>query len=261
MLGKADGTQAVRRALKLARLVAETQRRGARLTDLARYSGLSIATASRILRCLADERILLFDDRTRSYRLGSLAYELGLAARGDARRLNRWLPLVRAIADETGETAYLVGRSGAEAVCLAQASARSSIRAVPLEVGDRLPLGVGAASLALLAALPDPEIDDVLRENASANQAYGRNALPEMLLGAVAETRRQGFAQTLNVDVPGLSTTTFRTAGVGVKLPGEGPRLQLAVSTAFVVGADDRRHLDIAATIRRMVAAFAAQAT
>lgn len=254
---KSDGTQAVRRALKLVRLVAETQQRGARLTDLARYSDLTIATASRILRCLAEERLLLFDERTRSYRIGSLAYELGLAARRDVGLINRWLPLVRGIADETGETAYLVGRSGAEAVCLVRVSARSSIRAVPFEVGDRLPLGVGAGSLALLASLSNEEIDDILSENVSANEDFGRNAYPDRLRQAVAETREAGFSFTFNVNVPGLLTNSFRTAGVGLVLPHEeDTHSQLAVSTAFVVGPDEQRHIGLAAIMKEKVSEF-----
>lgn len=260
MSGKADGLQAIRRALKLVRLVAETQRMGARPTELARCAGLNVATTSRILRGLTEQRLLQYDERTRSYRMGPLAYELGLAARREAQLFNRLRPLLQQIADATGETAYLVARSGAEAVCLGYVAATSAIRAIPFETGDRLPLGIGAGSLALLAALGDDEVAAVLSENRSLAEAYGPHARPDAIAGAVALARGAGYAFTANMAVPGLANSTFRTAGVGVHLPASSASTaQLAISLAFVVtdnGEEQHRHF--AAIIQREIARYLA---
>ena len=255
---KTDGLQAVRRALKLIKLVAETQRRGSRPTDLARCAGLNVATTSRILRGLTEERMLQYDERTRSYRMGPLAYELGLAAQREALVINRYRPLLQHIANESGETAYLVARSDTEAVCLGYVAATSTIRAIPFQTGDRLPLGIGAGSLALLASLSDDEIERVLAENESVSEAFGENALPSAIRHAVERTRQCGFSFTANVDVPGLANSTFRTAGVGMRLPEiEQSPAQLAVGLAFVLADDsDDRYETFAHVIQREIERF-----
>jgi len=258
MAEKTDGLQAVRRALKLIKLVAETQRRSARPTDLARCAGLNVATTSRILRGLTEERMLEYDKRTRSYRIGPLAYELGLAAQREAQLLNRLRPLLQRIATATEETAYLVARSDMDAVCLGYVAATSAIRAIPFQPGDRLPLGVGAGSLALLSSLPDDEIGAILCENAPISEAFGENALAPAIRQAVQQTRDNGFSFTSNVDVPGLANNAFRTAGVGIVLPAMSASLaQLSVSIAFVVADDnDQRHKEFADVIRREIEGY-----
>lgn len=258
MAERTEGLQSIRRALRLARLVAETQRRGARVTDLASYAGVNVATASRILRGLTEERLLRFDERTRSYRIGPLAYELGLAARGELRIRERCMPLLERIATETRETTYLIARSDTEAVCLANVAGTGSIRAVLFEIGDRLPLGIGAGSLALLAQLGNSEVDEILEENSNLADTFGERASLSALRTAVAETRRLGYAYTHDLWVPGDRNHALITAGVGLAIPKEQTAtIQLAVSIAFVTrGGAEEEYTRFAAIMRAAVQEF-----
>ena len=77
---QASGTQSIDRAVQLLRLVASQGTGGARLTDLAYEAGLTPPTARRILKRLTDHGLAAQDAETQRYSLGSLVYELGLAA-------------------------------------------------------------------------------------------------------------------------------------------------------------------------------------
>ena len=258
MTERTEGLQSIRRALRLARLVAETQRRGARVTDLACYANLNVATASRILRGLTEERLLRFDERTRSYRVGPLAYELGLAARGELRIRERWTPLLQRIAAETGETTYLIAQSDIDAVCLASVAGSGPIRAVLFEVGDRIPLGIGAGSLALLAQLTDPEVNEILEANSNLADAFGEHASVSAMQTAVAVTRRVGYAYTHDLWAPGDRTRALVAAGVGLAIPPERTTtIPLAVSIAFVAGGGaEAEHSRFATTMRQAMQEF-----
>jgi len=87
------------------------------------------------------------------------------------------------------------------------------IRALPLDVGIRRPLGVGAGGLAILAALPEEEAEELVRINGSRYQAFG-GLTAEHLLQAVVEARERGYAFLDSVATPG-------TAALGVAIPCE----------------------------------------
>ena len=126
--------------------MAKFQRGGATLAKITGATELSRSTAFRLLHYLADARLLEFDKRRRCYYVGPLTYELGLAARGQADLVANWKDRMELVCAKTGLTTYLVVRSDMEGVCLATAHGPSVIRSVPLMVGQRLPLGIGAGS-------------------------------------------------------------------------------------------------------------------
>src|SRR5690606_4011255 len=101
-------------------------------------------------------------ESTRRYRLGRMAFELGLAASSmyDLRDACR-APL-RALAETVGDTVYLTVRSGLEGVCEDRYEGPSPVRVITLEIGSRRPLGQGAGGLAILSFLPDGERDQVI---------------------------------------------------------------------------------------------------
>ena len=75
-----------------------------------------------------------------------------------------WRDAVNELARTTGVTAYLMGRSGFESVCLYRAEGSGVVRVIPVEPGQRRPLGVGAGATALLASTADLDLDALLKE-------------------------------------------------------------------------------------------------
>ena len=76
---RTEGAQAVGRAVEILRAVARCQRSGATLAKVMSVTTLSRSTSFRLLRYLTEERLLQFHEEDRTYFIGPLAYELGLA--------------------------------------------------------------------------------------------------------------------------------------------------------------------------------------
>lgn len=219
------GTQTVGRAVALLRLIASHGAAGARLLDVAAQSGLQRPTVYRLLRQLHKDRLLTQDPLTKRYHLGVLLYELGLAAPSPIRRLERMRPMLKALATSTEDSVYLTMRSGDEVVCLACEEGGFPIRARTFEVGARRPLGVGAAGLALLAALPPPEIQLVMERNADTVTRYDLNA--ESLHARVRDTHARGYALSVGTIAEGVT-------GIAACVPTLAGASYLAVSIAAI---------------------------
>ncbi|MET0543801.1 MAG: helix-turn-helix domain-containing protein [Variovorax sp.] len=206
-----DGTQVLRRAAGILRSVAQGGAHGTPLADIARTHGLARTTAHRILRCLADEGLLEQGEADKRYRVGRLLHELGMAPGASAAEIAHWRPVVEAVAQRTGVTAYLMRRSGVEAVCLVKVDGSGVIRFVPVEVGQRRLLGLGAGATALLAALPPAEVDELIRTIAPGLRDHPRVS-PQSLEAAVKLVRRTGFAMS-------QGTVAVHGFGLGLVVP------------------------------------------
>jgi len=222
------GAQAIRRAMDVIRAIARLQRSDASLSRVAHATGLNQSTAFRILKSLVEERMLYYDEVARTYHLGVLAFELGLAAGGKSRVQEFYLPAVEEIAARTRLTTYLMARSDTEAVCLLCKEGAAVIRAKPIEVGQRLPLGIGGGSVAILATLDDDEIKEVL-----AAQEYDFDLFPggrdEMarILDRVEGVRQNGYSISSGSVASGV-------CGIGVPVLPQRGLMQLAVSVSAV---------------------------
>lgn len=181
------------RAMHLLRLLATAGRRGLGLTELAQRTGLPHPSVHRLLQHLMAERMVSQTETTRRYRLGRMAFELGLAAASMYDLRDACREPLRDLAEHVGDTVYLTVRSGLEGVCEDRYEGPSPIRVVTLDIGSRRPLGQGAGGLAILSFLPDGErestLEAVVELLANKGIAAGSN-----LHHDVAECRANGFA-------------------------------------------------------------------
>jgi len=193
----------VERIAAILRLLAAGDDRGASLQVISETLDLKKPTAHRILSALSDNGLVFQDMTTRNYRLGHAAAVLGRTAleqdiAGAARA-----SLVR-LAGLSGDTAFASAIEGPAAICVAREVGDFPIRTLTLSVGDRRPLGVGAGSLALLAALPDAAVERALKRNESWLRDF-QGFEPDWLRQKVAETRRHGFAENDGRIVSGMA--------------------------------------------------------
>lgn len=187
----------LKRGVVLLKLLATGGARGCPLSELAEKSGMPHPSAHRILKQLIAERLVAHNPETHRYRLGSLAFELGMAGSTmyDVRDLCE--PAMAELERATEDTVYLVLRSGFEAVCMHRCEGSFPIRTLVLEVGSRRPLGVGAGGLAILAAIASEERDEIIARVAPALPLFGmltENALRD----ACTQTAASGVAVIQN---------------------------------------------------------------
>jgi DNA-binding IclR family transcriptional regulator len=187
------GAQVVVRAMQLLKLVSE-RGDGRSVSDLVAKSHLTRPTTYRLLSALQSGGLIEQDSETKRWYLGPESYVLGaLAARRfNIERLAR--DFVMRLANETGESAFLSIRRGSQCVCLLREEGTYPIRTHVLQPGDRFPLGVGAAGLAILSATDDAEVSAILE--ASQYQLAQRYPVfsPKLIKQFVAETREAGYA-------------------------------------------------------------------
>jgi DNA-binding IclR family transcriptional regulator len=187
-----SGTQSIERALILMREIAAHNRTGTRLLDLASRTGLQRPTVHRMLKCLTLENMVQQDPESHRYFLGPMVFELGLTAAPRFNLREICHPAMSRIADATGDTVFLTQRSGLDAVCLDRHEGTFPIKTFTLEIGMRRPLGVGTGSLAILSALPDEEVRDIVNANAPRLPEYGLT--PVALVGQVKKAQKLGYA-------------------------------------------------------------------
>lgn len=191
-----DGTQAIRRAAAILRQIAHVSgETSANLRSISEAVDLPRSTTHRILKSLTDTGLAAYAPATRTYEVGMLSYELGLAVSDQVLALAPWMACVDRVMARSNVTTYLMRRSGFEAVCIHKAEGRAVIRVIPVEVGQRRYLGVGAGATALLAGMADATVERVIDTIAP---ELGRfEALDaDVLRDAVAQTRETGFSES-----------------------------------------------------------------
>lgn len=229
----ADGTQAIRRAAAILRRIGQGNAQGVGLSAITDTVKLPRSTTHRILKCLVEEGLVRHDQDKRRYMVGRLTYELALAVTPDTLDIGRWRVAVDRVAQRTGVTSYLLSRSGMEATCLLKTDGNAVIRVIPVEVGQRRLLGVGAGSTALLAALEPQACENIIRAIAPHLPSY--SGLTEATVREiVAETRATGFAVS-------RSNVVRDAIGIGMAIPSSEGSPTLALSIAGLASqADDQ---------------------
>lgn len=198
------GTQAIRRLVDVLKVLAEYQESGLRFVEVAQLCGLQQPTTHRMLKALQAEQMVERDADTRRYRLGPLAFELGIAAAPQFNLLEMSAPSLRRLAEASGDTAFLFIRRGNDAVCIDRVLGHYSIQTPVVTVGSRQPLGVNAGGLAMLLALSSSEIDTILAAVATRLGVYG-NCDEADIRRLVARSRELGYASIGEMAVPGVT--------------------------------------------------------
>lgn len=220
-----SGTQVVTRASTLLKLVSEHSPEGISSSALAKEADLTRPTTHRLLSSLAKEGFLDFDSKKAKWHLGPELFLLGnlAAKRYDITEIAR--PIVREIADLTGESSFLSARRGNETVCILREEGAFPIRSFVLYEGVRFPLGVASAGLAILSFMPESELHSYLKQQTHLETEWGKAHNFEEIHKRVIQTRERGFA--LN---PGLIVEGSWGIGAAVFDPAGKPAWALSVT-------------------------------
>src|SRR5690606_7100326 len=121
--------------------------------------------------------------------LGGELYVLGMLASQRHGLLDMAAESLRRLSALSADTSFVSMRRDDYAVCLHREEGTHPVRTHALLTGDQNPLGVGAGSLAMLAALPEEEVEAILAriEGVLASQYPGYT--PDIVREDVARTR------------------------------------------------------------------------
>ena len=171
------------------------------ISEVARRTGLTRATARRILLTLAD--LGYVEASRREFALTRAVLELAkpFAERGDP-----WdyaLPYLESLTERTGESASIAVLDGTEILYVARVQTRR-LMTLAVTVGSRLPAHATSKGRVLLANLPEAELEAYFAQTAIARYTE-RTVVDEGELRAIlADVRRRGWAIVDQQLEPGL---------------------------------------------------------
>lgn len=236
------------RALAVIRTITDRAPQNLGVSTIARELNLPKAVAHRILKELAADGFLAFDEDTKLYRLGPGAVAVGMAA---LRTLDvpevarRYMTrLVRA----TGETATLSVRQGWARVYIDQVLSPYEVR-MSVSLGTSHPLHSGSSSKAILAALDDAEIAEYL-DHHPLNAVTGSTITSvSQLRVEIDRIRERGYAVSLGERQAGAGSVA-----AAVHHPGG-----YVFGSISLCGPQDRFTADVCESHGALVAAAAAE--
>ena len=237
------GGQFVDRALALLSTVGRHAERGITLTEAVEESGLNKPTCRRLLLALIRAGTVEQDEETRRYYLGQEAYVLGSLASRRFGLLQLSMESLQRLSRKTEDSTFLSVRRDRFSICLYREEGTYPVRTHALQAGFEHPLGVGAGSLAMLAALPDEDIEAILAANAAVLAEKYPMLPPERIRLDVALTRQKGFA--LN---PGRIFANSWGIGVALRTPEGGVAGALSIA-AIDSRMQDARQVELAASL------------
>lgn len=231
------GAQSIDRALQLLQIVAMHHAKGISLQQLVHASALDRTTAYRIASSLVHTRLLQRDPDSNLYRLGVETMALGMAAMERVPLIDMCIPIMKALARRSGESVFLVVRSGDYSHCLHLEEGPRPVRTFGESVGGLRLLGFGIPSFALLAQMTDANIAAHYERHAAEYQS--QRLTFAKLQRWVRQTREQGYAL---ITAKGLGGVGMRfamgscgDAAIGIVTPAvRSPRSRGPVLAAFL---------------------------
>jgi len=201
---KNSATQSLDRALALLDTVVDHAAEGLALPSIVTLSGLSKPTAHRLMNGLRQAALVDYDPLTRRFSPSFKLYRMGLAAGARFNIVEAAAAAMDRLAQQTGDTVYLSVRSGDQSVCVARRVGSFPIKTLTLEVGDARPLGLGAGSLALLAATEGEEFEAILSRNRETLEQHVHHSTDEVRRYC-QQTRRDGYSTNDGIMMPEMA--------------------------------------------------------
>ncbi|HEY1820203.1 MAG TPA: IclR family transcriptional regulator [Trebonia sp.] len=197
-----DRLTSVDNALWLLQLVAERQ--ALRVSEAADLLGVARSTAHRLLSALRRRDFLMQDKPNGVYRPGPALHAIGMAAisRIDIRRIAQ--PVLEQLRDQTRETSSLAILEGTMSRFIECCEGLSAVR-----VGSRTGIvryaHASAIGKAMLAALPDAELNRRYRDEELPAATPSSITSRHHLMLELASVRRQGYALNWEESSDGVS--------------------------------------------------------
>ena len=186
----AAGPRTLRRGLAVLAALRDQGPDGLSVTDIARLTGIQRPTIYRLLAALLDAGLVLPVTGTKKYR-AQLAVDPDTRSRDP--RVRQLLPVLRRLADRTGDAVFLVVRDEDDSISLHREIGSYPVQILATYAGKRQPLGVGSGGMALLAALPDEVARGIVERNSGRLDEYG-GMTPQEMYRLIENTRARGYS-------------------------------------------------------------------
>jgi DNA-binding IclR family transcriptional regulator len=188
-----QGAQAALRAVRLLKLFT-TDRPEMSLAEVSLASGLNKTTTHRLLRALQSESLIHRNSATNAYSLGAGLMALGIQALASSDLRRRVRPLLKMLAQESGETATLEVPVESSMLILDEVAGRHVVAAAG-NIGTRWPIHATSTGKAWIAF----EESGMERIGAGLPSLTAKTLTnKEHFLPQLSDIRRRGYAETVD---------------------------------------------------------------
>lgn len=180
--------QSIERAMAIVKVLASSaDSAGMSITEISKECDLALSTLHRILKAMTKQGLVEQDAQTKHYRLGIVWLEYGLQVYDTVDYVNKIKPELDRLSREVDESIYLSKRAGNESVIIERINSDNNQIRIHDQLGLRIPLTIGAANKAMLAALPTTEVRAILK------QLLPENAVDERIQ-LLQQVKHNGYA-------------------------------------------------------------------
>jgi IclR family pca regulon transcriptional regulator len=220
------------------------------LSQVAALASLDVSAAQRFTHTLATLGYLRKDDRSRKYALSPRLLEFTRHYLESSDLVSRAAPYLHELAMQTEEATNLTVLDGPEIVFVHRIVSRNVL--IPaVVVGSRLPAYATAPGLAMLATLPDREIDALLARLPPTSHTRFTVTGRAQIKARLRAIRTKGYAHTSEEYFAGDVSIAVAVLGAGGRAAGA---INVAVSKDRWRGSkDEQRFADL---LRRTAAAI-----
>ncbi|MBI4488824.1 MAG: IclR family transcriptional regulator [Deltaproteobacteria bacterium] len=140
----------------------EPERQSQTLLQISKHTSIPVTSLYRFLETFEKYGFIREDKEGRFYHPGPTLFRLGMLSYDsvDLRELAK--PEMERVAEITGESIFLTVRDGGNSVCIESAEGKHRVR-LTQRIGAVLPLHAGAAAKVLLAYMPEPKRQNMLK--------------------------------------------------------------------------------------------------
>ncbi|MCC7326336.1 MAG: helix-turn-helix domain-containing protein [Burkholderiales bacterium] len=184
--------QSLSRGLSLLEALARAEG-GLTLTDLAHRVQLAPSTAHRLLATLEKMGYVYQGGELGRWYIGLQAFTVGTSFLANRDFVAQSHPYMRRLMEQSGETANLGILDGTEAVFIDQVQCREMMRTI-VKLGSRVPLHASGVGKAIFAALPDEQIDAILKVKGLPRITANTITSPETMWASVRVIRQRGWS-------------------------------------------------------------------
>lgn len=199
--GGAGGVQSVATALAVLDCLAAEHELG--VAELARRLGIAKSTAHRILTTFCAKGYVQQVPETKGYRLGIRLHELGELVAGRNQLRGLALPLLESLRAQTMETVHLAVPEGGQMFYIERLESYQGLR-FSSRVARLRPIHLTSSGKAVAAF--NPAVADAAIAQGFERRTPRTIRTTEQFLRCLAETRRRGYAFSIEEDEPGLAS-------------------------------------------------------
>jgi DNA-binding IclR family transcriptional regulator len=171
---------------------------------------MSKTTVHRLLTSLENKRFITRDKNTGIYRLGFRFIEMAALVMQDL-DLHRWaLPYLKQLSSEYGETVDLSILDGSHVMYLEVIESPQRVK-IAAAVGQSLPAYFTASGKALLAFMPEEQIQKILTDNLKEHDVLTKVSIPDVFAD-LKDIAKQGYAiseQEYEQDINAVAAPIF----------------------------------------------------